>query len=291
MKPFLLSLVSLSSLAVVCLAGTFHTPRECYEMAKAPQLRELPSATNLPPEVLQAAGASGLSWTIPDYGPGYPTPAKSWRLLWAVTDERCYVVHTETVPSEHPNASPYYRIVVATPPKTNGAPLALHGGPSKLYKDYRTYFNQLKDPLWAGNDWWFMTNRARLRDTANFHEIHSCTNLPPAVLESAISHLPRLEVRVGEGRIQGSDHGKMADPGQPWSTARLIWAATDNTNWIVHCEFRASPTSAGGTHYYIFGVSPPDVSCGYYAHDRRFKDYKDYIEWTSEPHFEDGEGF
>ncbi len=93
------------------------------EFTNAAYFREIRFATNLPPEVV-SAGASANSWTLEEDGPGHLTPAKSWRFIWAVTDDKYYVLHTEWVQQVDYGVRDYrdctnYWIVLASLPKTN----------------------------------------------------------------------------------------------------------------------------------------------------------------------------
>ena len=69
-----------------------------------------------------------------------------------------------------------------------------------------------------------------LGEVARFHEIHSATNLPPAVFV-----------------LCADVKGKLAEPGQNWAVTdvkgddifpkkRLIWAVTDGDYYVVHYE-------------------------------------------------------
>src|ERR1022692_4206207 len=69
-----------------------------------------------------------------------------------------------------------------------------------------------------------------LRDVSRFREIHSATNLPPAVFA-----------------LCADSAGRLAEPGQKWEagdaimddklpTKRLVWAVTDGNYYVVHYE-------------------------------------------------------
>jgi hypothetical protein len=69
-----------------------------------------------------------------------------------------------------------------------------------------------------------------LRDVSRFHEVHSATNLPPAIFALCADY-----------------KGRLAEPGQRWEptdaitditlpTKRLIWAVTDGDYYVVHYE-------------------------------------------------------
>ncbi|HEU0208931.1 MAG TPA: hypothetical protein VFQ78_08110 [Candidatus Udaeobacter sp.] len=73
-------------------------------------------------------------------------------------------------------------------------------------------------------------DRNALESTSRFHEMHSTSDLPPAVLA-----------------LCSAGNGKMADPDQKWNATdaiidpslpgkRLIWAATGGEYYIVHYE-------------------------------------------------------
>jgi hypothetical protein len=121
-------------------------------------------------------------------------------------------------------------------------------------------------PLPNGVSWETLTN------TANFHEVHSTTNLPPEVVTYVLS-LP-----LG---VQASDRKKMAELGEPLAAGfRLVWAATDGSDYIVHYEF---VTSFGSTNFCIAAAHRNSkdeawkCSNGGFLH--RFKDYKDFIDY------------
>ena len=118
------------------------------EFTNAANFHELRSTTNLPPEVV-SAGSSANSWTIANDGSGHPTPAKSWRFIWAVTDDKYYVLHTEWVQQVDYGVRDYhdytnYCIVIATVSKTNGAPAGIHRIPYHSVKDCRTFASELQ---------------------------------------------------------------------------------------------------------------------------------------------------
>jgi hypothetical protein len=113
---------------------------------------------------------------------------------------------------------------------------------------------------------------AALTNTANFHELHSTTNLPPKVLTYILS-LP-----LG---VQARDRQRMAEPGEPLVAGyRLVWAATDSTNYVVHYEF---VTDYGSTNFCIAAAvrDPKDgkLECCNGGYLRRLKDYKDFIDY------------
>ena len=111
---------------------------------------------------------------------------------------------------------------------------------------------------------WSLTNLAL------FHEVHSTTNLPPDLMKS-----------VG---------------------GRVVWAVTDNTNWVVHCEasgpnltpvprpprtnysisvklFYTGYTKANGTNQ-IGQEEAPRIIWNLRAGP--FKSYKDFIDYEIE---------
>jgi hypothetical protein len=70
-----------------------------------------------------------------------------------------------------------------------------------------------------------------LQDASRFHEVHSTSDLPPAVL----------------ALCDGGGDGKLAEPGQKWNATdaiidptlpgkRLIWAAVNGDYYVVHYE-------------------------------------------------------
>ena len=125
---------------------------------------------------------------------------------------------------------------------------------------------------------WFIQREATLTNVACFQEIHSTTNLPPGAFQ-----IPCYEFRID---VAERSRQEMADPGQPWSTNRLIWAATDNTNCVVHYESRRTPTSA--VTYCVFGITLPDGPRGHAWYDHSFQNYKDFITWWSVHHAREG---
>jgi hypothetical protein len=74
-------------------------------------------------------------------------------------------------------------------------------------------------------------DRRALQDSSRFHEVHSTTDLPPAIL----------------ALCDGGGDGKLAEPGQKWNATcvitdpslpgkRLIWAAAGGEYYVVHYE-------------------------------------------------------
>lgn len=74
-------------------------------------------------------------------------------------------------------------------------------------------------------------DRQALLDLSRFHEVHSTSDLPPAIL----------------ALCDGAGDGKLAEPGQSWNATdaitdptlpgkRLIWAAAGGEYYIVHYE-------------------------------------------------------
>jgi hypothetical protein len=74
-------------------------------------------------------------------------------------------------------------------------------------------------------------DRQALLDASCFHELHSTTDLPPAIL----------------ALCDGGGDGKLAEPGQNWNATdaitdpslpgkRLIWAAVGGEYYVVHYE-------------------------------------------------------
>jgi hypothetical protein len=110
------------------------------EFTNAANFHEIGSAT-LPAEVI-SAGAAECSWTIEREGRGHLTPAKSWRFIWAVSDEKHYVLHTEYVAATYTATN--YWIVIAVVPETNGAPRKVHRVPCHSFKNFRTFARELQ---------------------------------------------------------------------------------------------------------------------------------------------------
>lgn len=115
-----------------------------------------------------------------------------------------------------------------------------------------------------------------LTNTANFHEMYSTTNMPPKLLQSV------LKMHGGIG-LQ-AEHRRVAEPTEPLiHGSRLVWAATDTTNWVVHYEYinTGGPTP---TNYCVFAYFPSTnawlqgCNGGYM---RRFKDYKEFITYET----------
>jgi hypothetical protein len=74
-------------------------------------------------------------------------------------------------------------------------------------------------------------DRRALQNASHFHEVHSTSDLPPAVL----------------ALCDGGGDGKLAEPGKKWNATdviidpslpgkRLIWAAVANDYYVVHYE-------------------------------------------------------
>ena len=74
-------------------------------------------------------------------------------------------------------------------------------------------------------------DRKVLQDSARFHEVHSTSALPSAIL----------------ALCDGGGDGKLAEPGQKWNATcvitdpslpgkRLIWAAVGGDHYVVHYE-------------------------------------------------------
>jgi hypothetical protein len=116
------------------------------EFTNAANFHEIRSTTNLPPEVV-SAGRSVNSWTIEKDDSGHPTWAKSWHVIWAVTDGKYYVVHTEYVAVDRPGTNHW--IVVARVPDRNGPPPRVHRHASHFVKDFRTFTHELQAEVQA----------------------------------------------------------------------------------------------------------------------------------------------
>ena len=141
----LLCTMAFASLAASGFCGTdawwvFHEG----EFTNAASFHEIRAATNLPPEVV-SAGAAEISWTVEGDGRGHLTPAKSWRFIWAVTDEKYYVLHTEYVAATYTATN--YWVVIAAVPETNGAPREVHRVPYHAVKNFRTFARELQADL------------------------------------------------------------------------------------------------------------------------------------------------
>ncbi len=74
-------------------------------------------------------------------------------------------------------------------------------------------------------------DRRVLQDSSRFHEVHTTSDLPPAILTLC----------------DGGGNGKLAEPGQNWNATcvitdptlpdeRLIWAAVGGEYYVVHYE-------------------------------------------------------
>jgi hypothetical protein len=121
-------------------------------------------------------------------------------------------------------------------------------------------------------------NWARLTNAANFHEVYSTTNLPPQVR----AYILRI---LGNMGAEPSDREKIAEPGDALSRgSRLVWAATDNTNWVVHYEFvcRDGPRAAW-TMYCVTAGFPAlqgtGFDCWNGGYPRRLKNYKAFADY------------
>jgi hypothetical protein len=110
-----------------------------------------------------------------------------------------------------------------------------------------------------------------LSNTANFQEFYSATNLPHEIYSNILAF------------EHNADSSLEARPLWPWAHTTgigLIWAATDGTNYIVHCvddySFPAYCVTAavrgpGGTNY--------SIHMGWSVH---LDDYKDFIGYERE---------
>lgn len=127
----------------------------------------------------------------------------------------------------------------------------------------------------------FYSHWKTLTNTANFHETHSTTNISPEPLQYILRVL-------GSMGVQAEHRSKMAEPREPLiNGSRLVWAATDNTNWIIHYEFvfRPDPGHAW-TNFCIAAALPAakaaTLKCCNGGYMRRFKDYKEFITYESQ---------
>jgi hypothetical protein len=148
MKHVLCTL-AFASLATCGVCGTdlwwlFHKT----EFTNAANFHEIRSVTNLPPEVVSAGSSAGTSWTIEADDRQHPTRAKSWRLIWAFTNDTYSVVHTEYVLTEQPGTNHW--IVIATVTKTNGSPAEVHRIPYHYVKDFGTFAREQQTPVGQG---------------------------------------------------------------------------------------------------------------------------------------------
>jgi hypothetical protein len=115
-----------------------------------------------------------------------------------------------------------------------------------------------------------------LTNTANFHETYSTTNMPPELLQSILRVL-------GSMGVQDEHRKEMAEPAELLiHGSRLVWAATDTTNWVVHYEFiNTGPTA---TNYCIFASCPstnPSLQGRNGGYMRSFKNYKEFITYET----------
>jgi hypothetical protein len=117
-----------------------------------------------------------------------------------------------------------------------------------------------------------LEDRKALLAASRFHEIHSTSNLPPAIL----------------ALCDGGGDGKLAEPGQKWNATdaildptlpgkRLIWAAVGGEYYVVHYE------RGGIAHtFHILvakltkGDAKPKVAWG--AVGRPLKDYAAFLD-------------
>jgi hypothetical protein len=119
---------------------------------------------------------------------------------------------------------------------------------------------------------------ATLTNTASFRDLHSATNLPPDIQNYVLTVL-------GSMGVQASDRKRVAEPSEALTAdSRLVWAATDGTNYVVvHYEFLSTPDSQ---RYFInFCVTaalrdPKEgtLKCYNGRYMRRLKDYRDFID-------------
>jgi hypothetical protein len=129
-------------------------------------------------------------------------------------------------------------------------------------------------PIMPSSDWEALTN------TANFRELHSTTNLPPKVLTYILS-LP-----LG---VNAPDRKNMKDPEEPFTRGfRLVWAATNGRDYVVHYQFLWSPDWSPGSRAYFTNYciaaefhNPKDetLRCFNGGYMRRLKDYKEFIDY------------
>ncbi len=131
MKASRLFLILLVLLPLVCLAGAILLPEECFKaMQKVSNFREIHSDTNLPPAVLARCEAGN----------------SKRRLIWAVTDDKHYVVHQEYVPLGFGHTN--YLILVACKPDTNRVEFQiLQAGYTRSFTNYQAFVKQMEGPF------------------------------------------------------------------------------------------------------------------------------------------------
>ena len=85
--------------------------------------------------------------------------------------------------------------------------------------------------------------------------------------------------------VQATDRQRMAEPGEPLTAGcRLVWAATDGSDYIVHYEFLYSPDSRTYHTNYCITAAFRDtkdgkLKCCNGGYMRRLRDYKDFIDY------------
>ena len=131
MKASRLLLIVVFLLPVICIAGTIILPEECFKaMRKVANFRELHSDTHLPPAVLSRCEAGN---------------AKR-RLIWAVTDDKHFVVHQEYVPLGFSHTN--YLILVACKPDTNSLKLEIRqAGYTQSFTNFPSFVKQMEGPF------------------------------------------------------------------------------------------------------------------------------------------------
>jgi hypothetical protein len=148
MKPFVCAVAfACVGMSAYCQPQAFWNHGDV--LTNTASFHEVHSVTKLPPEVV-SAGSSVPGWTIEADGGLHPTRAQSWRLVWAVTDDKYYVAHTAFVyPPGFIHSDPGYNgtnywIVIAAPLGTNSAPLRVSRWGYHFVKDYRTFVREME---------------------------------------------------------------------------------------------------------------------------------------------------
>ncbi len=114
-------------------------------------------------------------------------------------------------------------------------------------------------------------DRKSLLDSSRFHEVHSTSELPPAVVA-----------------LCADDNGKLAEPGQNWNATdvvtdpglpwkRLIWAAVAGDYYVVHYERGGIDHSF---HILVAQLGKPDAkpTVVWHAVGHQFKDYAAFVD-------------
>jgi hypothetical protein len=115
-------------------------------------------------------------------------------------------------------------------------------------------------------------DRQALLDASRFHELHSTSDLPPAIL----------------ALCDGGGDGKLAEPGEKWNATdvitdptlpgkRLIWATVGGEYYVVHYERGGIDHSF---HILVAKLTKDDVKPKVVWRDvgRPFKDYAAFLD-------------